>query len=105
MPQGRPGQQVWERSQLPASQPPLVPAPNPKPLNPKPPPLTHPLQSLTADLFEEDARGRAFGTLYLTGALGGMAGALFATNMGGWCGVVWLEVVWCGWVSRVLWRA
>lgn len=39
-------------------------------------------QSLVADLFSS-ARGRAFGLLYCTGALGGMAGALYATNMGG----------------------
>lgn len=42
-------------------------------------------QSLVADLFAS-ARGRAFGMLYATGALGGMAGALFATNMGAWRG-------------------
>ena len=28
------------------------------------------------------SRGKAFGALYLTSALGGMLGALFATNMG-----------------------
>ena len=44
-------------------------------------------QSLTADLFPEGARGRAFGLLYLTGALGGMLGALWATNMGRRAGV------------------
>ncbi|KAL4424385.1 hypothetical protein ABPG75_001686, partial [Micractinium tetrahymenae] len=38
-------------------------------------------QSLVADLFAT-ARGRAFGLLYCTGALGGMMGALYATNMG-----------------------
>ncbi|PRW59549.1 MFS general substrate transporter [Chlorella sorokiniana] len=38
-------------------------------------------QSLTADLFAAAARGRAFGALYLTSALGGMLGALFATNL------------------------
>ena len=41
------------------------------------------LQSLVADLFAATQRGRAFGVLYLTGALGGMAGALYATNLGG----------------------
>lgn len=40
------------------------------------------IQSLTADLFAVAARGRAFGMLYLTSALGGMLGALFATNLG-----------------------
>lgn len=39
-------------------------------------------QSLIADLFASTHRGRAFGMLYLTGALGGMAGALYATNIG-----------------------
>ena len=39
-------------------------------------------QSLTADYFEEDARGRAFGALYLTGALGALLGTTFATNTG-----------------------
>lgn len=39
-------------------------------------------QSLTADYFPASSRGRAFGTLWLTAALGGMAGALFATNLG-----------------------
>ncbi|EFN50878.1 hypothetical protein CHLNCDRAFT_141677 [Chlorella variabilis] len=37
--------------------------------------------SLTADLFSSAQRGRAFGVLYLTAALGGMLGALYATNM------------------------
>ena len=52
---------------------------------PPPPllPLLLPLQSLVADLFVATQRGRAFGVLYLTGALGGMAGALYATNLGG----------------------
>ena len=39
-------------------------------------------QSLTADYFEEEARGRAFGALYLTGALGALLGTTFATNTG-----------------------
>jgi len=38
--------------------------------------------SLTADLFPAAARGRAFGVMALTGALGGMLGGLFATNVG-----------------------
>lgn len=39
-------------------------------------------QSLTADYYPDASRGRAFGTLYLTGALGAMLGALYATNLG-----------------------
>ncbi|KAL4431153.1 hypothetical protein ABPG75_006409 [Micractinium tetrahymenae] len=39
-------------------------------------------QSLIADYFSALSRGTAFGALYLTSALGGMLGALFATNMG-----------------------
>jgi len=39
-------------------------------------------QSLVADYFKEGSRGKAFGALYLTGALGGMLGALGATNLG-----------------------
>jgi MFS family permease len=41
-------------------------------------------QSLIADLFPAARRGRALGLLYLTAALGGMLGALYATNLGGW---------------------
>jgi MFS family permease len=40
-------------------------------------------QSLIADYFKPVSRGTAFGALYLTGAVGGMLGALFATNLGG----------------------
>ena len=39
-------------------------------------------QSLTADYNSEASRGVAFGALYLTGALGAMLGALYATNLG-----------------------
>ena len=39
-------------------------------------------QSLIADFYSPAARGTAFGTLYLTGALGGMLGGLYATNVG-----------------------
>ncbi|KAI3436365.1 hypothetical protein D9Q98_002418 [Chlorella vulgaris] len=39
-------------------------------------------QSLTADLFVAGQRGRAFGCLYLTAALGGLLGAVWATNIG-----------------------
>lgn len=39
-------------------------------------------QSLVADYFSALSRGKAFGALWLTGALGGMLGALYATNMG-----------------------
>ena len=40
-------------------------------------------QSLIADYYPPASRGRAFGGLYLTGALGGMLGSLYATNLGG----------------------
>jgi MFS family permease len=40
------------------------------------------VQSLTADLTPPEARGRAFGRLWLTISCGGMLGALFATNVG-----------------------
>ncbi|GLC33417.1 hypothetical protein PLESTM_000068900 [Pleodorina starrii] len=40
-------------------------------------------QSLVADYYTATQRGEAFGTLMLTGALGGMLGAMFATNLGG----------------------
>jgi MFS family permease len=40
-------------------------------------------QSLIADYFSELSRGKAFGSLYLTGAIGGMLGALAAANLGG----------------------
>ena len=39
-------------------------------------------QSLVADLHAPESRGRAFGLMQLTGAVGGMAGSVFATNMG-----------------------
>lgn len=39
-------------------------------------------QSLVADLHPPERRGRAFGLMQLTGAIGGMAGSVFATNMG-----------------------
>lgn len=39
-------------------------------------------QSLTADYFTEASRGRAFGALYLTGAVGATLGAIYATNLG-----------------------
>jgi len=39
-------------------------------------------QSLIADLYGELDRGKAFGALYLTGAVGAMLGTLYATNMG-----------------------
>lgn len=40
------------------------------------------VQSLTADYYPPGARGRAFGALWLVISLGGMLGALYATNMG-----------------------
>ncbi|CAK0787030.1 hypothetical protein CVIRNUC_010246 [Coccomyxa viridis] len=39
-------------------------------------------QSMVADYYPEERRGAAFGALYLTGALGAMLGALYATNIG-----------------------
>lgn len=41
------------------------------------------VQSLTADYHDELHRGRAFGVLFMTGALGGALGALYATNVAG----------------------
>ena len=38
-------------------------------------------QSLIADYYEDHDRGKAFGTLYLTGAVGAMIGTLYATNV------------------------
>lgn len=38
-------------------------------------------QSLIADYYEDLDRGKAFGALYLTGALGAMVGTVFATNI------------------------
>ncbi|KAL4422801.1 hypothetical protein ABPG75_008998 [Micractinium tetrahymenae] len=38
------------------------------------------VQSLTADYYHASSRGQAFGTLWLTISLGGMLGALYATN-------------------------
>ncbi|KAG2424845.1 hypothetical protein HYH02_015108 [Chlamydomonas schloesseri] len=40
-------------------------------------------QSLVADYYSATQRGEAFGTLMLTGALGGMLGGIYATNLGG----------------------
>ena len=39
------------------------------------------VQSLTADLYPEADRGKAFGTLHLTSALGAALGGLYATNV------------------------
>ncbi|PNH07804.1 hypothetical protein TSOC_005693 [Tetrabaena socialis] len=39
-------------------------------------------QSLIADYYTATQRGEAFGMLMLTGAMGGMLGAMFATNLG-----------------------
>lgn len=40
-------------------------------------------QSLTADYNRAARRGAAFGLLHMTGALGALLGAVFATNVGG----------------------
>jgi hypothetical protein len=39
-------------------------------------------QSLIADFYTDSNRGKAFGGLFLTGAVGGMLGSLYATNLG-----------------------
>lgn len=39
-------------------------------------------QSLIADYYPDSSRGKAFGGLFLTGAVGGMLGSLYATNLG-----------------------
>ncbi len=39
-------------------------------------------QSLIADYYPDSSRGKAFGGLFLTGAIGGMLGSLYATNLG-----------------------
>ncbi len=39
-------------------------------------------QSITADYYDELDRGKAFGALYMTSALGGAFGSLYATNQG-----------------------
>lgn len=41
------------------------------------------VQSLTADLYPEAHRGKAFGTLQMSSALGAALGGLYATNVGG----------------------
>lgn len=41
-------------------------------------------QSITADYYDELDRGKAFGALYMTSALGGAIGSLYATNQGGY---------------------
>ena len=42
---------------------------------------TH-VQSVTADFYSEEERGKVFGTLHLTSAAGAAFGGLYATNMG-----------------------
>ena len=44
--------------------------------------LTRSLQSLLADYTPSERRGRAFGFMSFVGAIGGMLGGLFATNVG-----------------------
>lgn len=50
-------------------------------------------QSITADYYDELDRGKAFGALYMTSALGGAFGSLYATNQGQQCAAL----------SAVLW--
>ncbi|KAL3131568.1 hypothetical protein ABBQ38_007869 [Trebouxia sp. C0009 RCD-2024] len=71
-------------------------------------------QSLIADYYQAEDRGKAFGVLLFSGSMGGMIGSLYATNLGsltflGWEGwrVVFLSV---GLVSIIigalnLWQA
>ena len=40
------------------------------------------MQSVTADFYNEEDRGKVFGTLHLTSAAGAAFGGLYATNMG-----------------------
>ena len=40
-------------------------------------------QSLVADIYRPEKRGRAFGTLMTIAALAGMAGSFFSIQMGG----------------------
>ena len=40
------------------------------------------VQSVTADFYNEEDRGKVFGTLHLTSAAGAAFGGLYATNMG-----------------------
>ena len=42
-------------------------------------------QSITADFYDELDRGKAFGALYMTSAIGGALGSLYATNIGQYC--------------------
>lgn len=44
--------------------------------------LARRVQSVTADFYSEEDRGRVFGTLHLTSAAGAAFGGLYATNMG-----------------------
>lgn len=41
------------------------------------------VQSVVADHYGEEARGGAFGAMSFTSSLGGLAGGVFATNVGG----------------------
>ena len=40
------------------------------------------VQSLTADYYRAEDRGKVFGTLHLTSAAGAALGGLYATNVG-----------------------
>ena len=44
--------------------------------------LARRVQSVTADFYSEEDRGKVFGTLHLTSAAGAAFGGLYATNMG-----------------------
>ena len=49
------------------------------------------MQSVTADFYSEEDRGKVFGTLHLTSAAGAAFGGLYATNMGESLGWPWYE--------------
>ena len=50
-----------------------------------------PVQSVTADFYSEEDRGKVFGTLHLTSAAGAAFGGLYATNMGESLGLNWYK--------------
>lgn len=61
-------------------------------------------QSITADYYDELDRGKAFGALYMTSALGGAIGSLYATNQGELsntaCAASWITVA-VAWICTI----
>ena len=53
-----------------------------------------PVQSVTADFYSEEDRGKVFGTLHLTSAAGAAFGGLYATNMGELLGLPGIRAPW-----------